>query len=620
MPLAVMLASIAATLGERRRACAYVLESALTPGTKDKVARSFPPSRVQLEWISVDAGRLADLKGTLRSFDTVSLEAYYRLLLPELLPASLDKVIYLDCDLVVSRDLGELWDLDVSATSLLAVPELMPAAQFVSSKAGIRLHRELGLAQDLKFFNSGVMVINLARWRQRQVSQQALTYVREAARHLRWHDQEALNAVLAGEWTAIDPRWNVSMHVYRGKARRRGIAISTDPFIVHYNSAIKPWHYGFSLGPKELFFRYLDVTAWSGWRPVRPSHPALARCTARVVRAFRKRSHAVNRLARQGHVLARGWLALRAPMKELHGRVVPVTRGPELRLLLVIDGPTPDLPELLQHYLANDVDRVLVAATGTVAAALDGAGTFQGRLHVFRLPQGTQSRDVALRRLLHRYGKGHWCVLVGGDELLLYPHADVLSLRHFCAYLDAAGFEALDCHLLTPGRHGGRPAAPGRAGADAPDVSARHDLSHERLRSLVSDPIRGRAFAASICVENAGTRVGELRCCSRVALLKYRARLLIGRGLRAVHGGRVADVEGALLRLGAAAGTQSAAGTERCGRDDPAPAHAGTLRASELQRLRSASCVAELSRLGLLRSTPALDAFVRTTLEAPSPR
>jgi len=162
MALAAMLASVGTSLGEQRRVVVHVLETGLADQTRLRVENRLQP-RLELNWTTIDAGRLRSLGATLRRFDTVSLQSYYRLLLPEVLSSVLQKVIYLDCDLVVNRDVGELWDSDVSGTCLLAVPELIAGSRFVSSKAGIRLHRELGLPADLRFFNSGVMVINLER-------------------------------------------------------------------------------------------------------------------------------------------------------------------------------------------------------------------------------------------------------------------------------------------------------------------------------------------------------------------------------------------------------------------------------------------------------------------------
>jgi lipopolysaccharide biosynthesis glycosyltransferase len=243
LALATMLASLTSNLGQSRIAHVYILQRDINDDLKKKIGDSINSERIKLCWINIDDGRLASLKNTIRRFDTVSLESYYRLLLPEMLPPNLDKVIYLDCDLVVTRDLGELWDLDVEGTYLLASPELLPTSRFVSSSNGIRLYRGLRLPDDLKFFNSGVMVINLRHWRDNYLFLRALIYILEAGQDLRWHDQEALNAVLAGEWRELDPTWNVTMHIF-GRTLKPDLVpdLKNDPFIVHFNSAIKPWH------------------------------------------------------------------------------------------------------------------------------------------------------------------------------------------------------------------------------------------------------------------------------------------------------------------------------------------------------------------------------------------
>jgi hypothetical protein len=285
-------------------------------------------------------------------------------------------------------------------------------------------------------------------------------------------------------------------------------------------------------------------------------------------------------------------------------------------VLMVMDRVPPDVGALVQHYFSSDVDRILIAVGDAGAAAPDLPASALGRVHVFELKDAVRSRDAALRRLLHRYGEGHWCVLVDSDELLLYPHADVLSLKGLCSYLDAAGFEALDCHVVTGPRRDGLPAGGCDEGVDAGAIPAHHGANHERLRTLVSDPIRGRVFAASICVEKSGAGIAELKCCSRVALLKYRSGVLIGRELRAVCGERVADLEGVVVRDGESSGAQMPTATARCGRGEPAPADTGARAASGSRRQVPATRVDELAKLGLVRSTPALDAFVRTTLDA----
>src|SRR5262245_56041362 len=108
-----MLASIEANLGPDRTVVAHVLDSGLRAAARLKIADSVDRRRIQIEWIPVESAQLAAAARTLRSFDTISLASYNRLLLPGLLPATLDRVIYLDCDLVVLHDLWELWRTDV---------------------------------------------------------------------------------------------------------------------------------------------------------------------------------------------------------------------------------------------------------------------------------------------------------------------------------------------------------------------------------------------------------------------------------------------------------------------------------------------------------------------------
>ncbi len=161
MGLAVMLRSAASVLGEGRGLVAHVLTRRLSAENRERVLRSLPTGRVEVSWIDVPPDRMPDVTGRIRGFDWITVEAYDRLLLPEFLP-DLDKVIYLDSDLVVCRDPGGLWDLDTGDALLLAAPEIDPDCRYVSSKKGIARYEELGLSEDHDVFNSGVMVHDLA--------------------------------------------------------------------------------------------------------------------------------------------------------------------------------------------------------------------------------------------------------------------------------------------------------------------------------------------------------------------------------------------------------------------------------------------------------------------------
>jgi lipopolysaccharide biosynthesis glycosyltransferase len=185
-------------------------------------------------------------------------------------------VIYLDAD-VRFHDRRAVWA--DSARRVLAVRDAVPRR--LRRRAAFS-HRELGLAPDLGYFNSGVMALDLALWREEQLADQLLRYLERHAHAIRWWDQDALNAVLAGRWGELDPRWNQIPQFWEPAAgdgdpfppALRELVIR-DPWIVHYSTWSKPWHWGCTHPSRDLFFEVLDRTAWAGWRPRRTFRDSL---------------------------------------------------------------------------------------------------------------------------------------------------------------------------------------------------------------------------------------------------------------------------------------------------------------------------------------------------------
>jgi len=70
------------------------------------------------------------------------------------------------------------------------------------------------------------------------------------------------------------------------------------------------------------------------------------------------------------------------------------------------------------------------------------------RLHLFALPERARDWHLSLRRLLYRYGEGHWCLVLDQNEWLLAPHSTLPSLRDLSAYLEQYAYDALECRRL----------------------------------------------------------------------------------------------------------------------------------------------------------------------------
>lgn len=175
-------------------------------------------------------------------------EAYYRLLLPELLDTNLEKVIYLDSDIIVKHDIIGLWNVNIDDYFLAAVQD----AGRCASKARRRV---LSIPLKAGYFNSGVLVLNLKKWREDNTADQVIQFAKQNPRKLKYIDQDAMNATLYSKWLKLHPKWNYLT------ARIRKRKIIKDPSIIHFAGPKKPWKS--SKHPlRNEYFRYLESTKW----------------------------------------------------------------------------------------------------------------------------------------------------------------------------------------------------------------------------------------------------------------------------------------------------------------------------------------------------------------------
>jgi len=187
---------------------------------------------------------------------------WYRVFLPELLP-SLDRVLYLDLDVIVLDALEPLWHTELGEHYVAAVTN-------VFMEGHERRGAMLGLESDEVYFNSGVLLMNLEAWRQDRCTVAILEYAREHADRLGWADQDALNVLLGHRRLPLHPRWNCMNSVVEfpaavdvfgreavEEARRR-------PAIRHFEgpSVNKPWHHLCDRSMREVYLEHRRHTPW----------------------------------------------------------------------------------------------------------------------------------------------------------------------------------------------------------------------------------------------------------------------------------------------------------------------------------------------------------------------
>jgi lipopolysaccharide biosynthesis glycosyltransferase len=189
--------------------------------------------------------------------------SWARIALPDLLP-DLGRIIYLDADVFVRRPMAELWSADLGDAPIGAVanvvqPEMRPHV------------RSLGITDPAGYFNAGMLVIDLVRWREDNTSAALAQY---AVEHFSnpWFDQDALNVVFGGRWCSLHPRWNAMNSLWGWPQWADdvfGVATAeearADPAIVHFEGPLlaKPWHY---LNDHPMRDEYRAAVRQTFWR------------------------------------------------------------------------------------------------------------------------------------------------------------------------------------------------------------------------------------------------------------------------------------------------------------------------------------------------------------------
>jgi len=207
-------------------------------------------------------------------FGHVNLSTYYRILVPRLLPDAA-KVIYLDADMLVLGDLGELWKMSMEGQPLMAVQD--GSATILSARIPGRA--DLNLRSEARVLNGGLLVMDLGAWRREGLTERMLVYSRRYANEVQFWDQDGINAMLADRWVVLPSAWNwrvdcglptepTGLDPGRPEARAR---------VLHFSSSIKPWHYYCDHEGKKWFFAYVDRTPLRGWRPRAPLRALLNR-------------------------------------------------------------------------------------------------------------------------------------------------------------------------------------------------------------------------------------------------------------------------------------------------------------------------------------------------------
>lgn len=247
-----------------------IIQQDFDPKTRAQFAAMLAPyPNARLEWVELAIPRAAEFK----QVGHLTLAAYFRIFIPDLLPPTLERAIYLDGDLIVRGSLRALWEVDLGGRAVAAVRDPLRTAQDVHDR-----YVKLGLPHHAHYFNSGVLVLDLAKWRAERLPARIAQFVVDHPERISWNDQDALNAILHDDYAALPMEWNFQRRMCHMLPRDLGLSVAEylrlrrSPRIVHFTEEIKPWSWRDGHPYAHAYFRYLRMTPFYGqvarsWRP-----------------------------------------------------------------------------------------------------------------------------------------------------------------------------------------------------------------------------------------------------------------------------------------------------------------------------------------------------------------
>lgn len=155
--------------------------------------------------------------------------SYFRLLIPANVPEP--KVVYLDCDLLITCDLRELFDVDLGDALIAARPDRLGT---ISTK--------INLVGNDPYVNAGVLVLNLDRLRAEEFHLRTQQAYEAHQAGIVWADQCLINKMTEGRKRLIDVRWNVMAHDRGNQLLRQYQEPYDGKGILHFSGEVKPWH------------------------------------------------------------------------------------------------------------------------------------------------------------------------------------------------------------------------------------------------------------------------------------------------------------------------------------------------------------------------------------------
>lgn len=253
---AVMLVSLFCT-NKDKHFVIYLLTDGITNATEDKLREVCEAHQADLKVIKCGIGNLGDFP--VGQWNPIM---YFKLLIPQLLPSTEKRCLFLDVDMVVHDDITSLYEWNLG-DKVIAAAEDMPDC--------VAFKPRLGLKDTDLCINSGVMVCDLEKWRLMEQKQPIMAYATNIISII-VNEQDVLACYFKDKIALLPIRWNMTTFYFNRKPKIFSKylpeleAAKRFPGIIHFAAPIKPWFKDCQHPYRKLYKQYLKLTPWRNYQ------------------------------------------------------------------------------------------------------------------------------------------------------------------------------------------------------------------------------------------------------------------------------------------------------------------------------------------------------------------
>lgn len=249
----------------------YIIENNISEENKIKINEIIKKYNRNIKYVDFSQYKS---KLNLKMEWEISISSYARLFIECILPKTIDKVLYFDCDTIVAGPLDELWEVEFQENEFVA-----GVLDTVSEK----IITKIGIGKKDRYINAGMLLINLKEWRENEIQKQFMDFIDKYNGKVTHHDQGVINGVLHQNCKVISPKFNlmtvfcmmkyedilkyyeVKYDFYTKEEIEQAVK---EPLYIHFTPGFttRPWIKGCKHPYKEIYLKYLQCTPWKDYK------------------------------------------------------------------------------------------------------------------------------------------------------------------------------------------------------------------------------------------------------------------------------------------------------------------------------------------------------------------